>query len=554
MYGALTLPSVSTGFTSDSKSMVPVSIQGMADKVTKMSPLESMQEVFFDIRDSIDNLSTTFSDKISGLNSHLAFRLETLNKTMSNIGGIAEKDLGLEQVQTNIAIENEEEDNRDDSLDDKNKKVEGPNILASIKESFGSLIDALTPKSDVMKLGLLGLGTLLIMSQLDKISRFLGDTFKYINDKILPKAKIFYEDMKETTLGVFNGLFEKDKGLFPLLGKGLKQIADGFKEDDPVKKLQGLKTIFIDGTIKSISVLGDAVFGTLNASAKALGMDTPGLRKLQLQFRNLPETIDAFVARSIEKTKAQLKEIAETDSLPEATLVAARQIYDDLGAPVLNSLNKLVGVVFKPFMSDEYYKSVMKADFSSTAIKASIKVSLENLSNVMNKLGDSINVFANEMIDSVNKYLPNFMKMDKIPLKDDQFEIDTLASMEKQKLITPEQYEQGGFMYKKYQKQREKVIAIDSSLVAPINDFEKDFGVNANVGDIIDGSYKSNADKTKVIKALEKDSTPPGNITVITDAKKVSGDTVVSNNTNVTNHRVDSIESSSNALLAYFRQ
>ena len=51
--GALTLPSVSTGFTSDSKAMVPVSIQGMADKVTKMSPLESMQEVFFDIRDGI---------------------------------------------------------------------------------------------------------------------------------------------------------------------------------------------------------------------------------------------------------------------------------------------------------------------------------------------------------------------------------------------------------------------------------------------------------------------------------------------------------------------
>ena len=52
---------------------------------------------------------------------------------------------------------------------------------------------------------------------------------------------------------------------------------------------------------------------------------------------------------------------------------------------------------------------------------------------------------------------------------------------------------------------------------------------------------------------IAKDSTPPGNITVVTDAKKVSGDTVVSNNTNVTNHRVDSLESSSNALLNYFR-
>ena len=56
MLGALTLPSVSTGFTSDSKAMVPVSIQGMADKVQKMSPLETMQEVFFDIRDGIETL------------------------------------------------------------------------------------------------------------------------------------------------------------------------------------------------------------------------------------------------------------------------------------------------------------------------------------------------------------------------------------------------------------------------------------------------------------------------------------------------------------------
>ena len=60
MLGALTLPSVSTGFTSDSKAMVPVSIQGMADKVQKMSPLETMQEVFFDIRDGILILGDVF--------------------------------------------------------------------------------------------------------------------------------------------------------------------------------------------------------------------------------------------------------------------------------------------------------------------------------------------------------------------------------------------------------------------------------------------------------------------------------------------------------------
>ena len=113
--GALTLPSVSTGFTSDSKSMVPVSIQGMADKVTKMSPLESMQEVFFDIRDGIGNLGEIFREKISGLNDHLAFRLEKLNQTMSNIGNLAAKDLGFEKKTFDIVKQNEEEDERNES-------------------------------------------------------------------------------------------------------------------------------------------------------------------------------------------------------------------------------------------------------------------------------------------------------------------------------------------------------------------------------------------------------------------------------------------------------
>ena len=549
--GSLSLPSVSTPFDGAGASMMPTvsSNLGNLDNVKKMSPVESMQEVFFDIRDGINGLSESIKNQTGLLNNTLLGVITTL----TNIGNIAKKDLNLEKTQTKIDIENKNKGDFDDSVKTPvEKAAKGPGILSGLKDAFGSLFDKLTPKSTLGKLGMIAAAGALLMMNFDAVAGAIGKAAKFFKETIVPKAKVFYEDMKETTIGVFDGLFEKDKGLFPLLGKGLKDIADGFKENDPVKKLKGMKTIFVDGTIKSISVLGDGVFGTLNAAAKAIGMDTPGLRKLQLQFRNLPETINAFVARSIEKSKAQLKEITDTNSLPEATLVAARQIYDDLGAPVLNSLNKLVGIVFKPFMSDEYYKSVMKADFSSTSIKASIKTSLDNLSDVMDKLGDSINVFANEMIDSINEYLPNFMKMNKIPLKNDQYEIDTLASMEKQKLITPEQYEPGGFMYEKYQKQRSKVIEIDPLVVKPVSDFEKDFGVGTNVGDVIDGTYQMK-DKTKEIKTLEKDIAPPGNITVITDAKKITGDTVVSNNTTVTNHRVDSIESSSNALLQYFR-
>ena len=549
--GSLSLPSVSTPFDGAGASMMPTvsSNLGNLDNVKKMSPVESMQEVFFDIRDGINGLSESIKNQTGLLNNTLLGVITTL----TNIGNIAKKDLNLEKTQTKIDIENKNKGDFDDSVKTPvEKAAKGPGILSGLKDAFGSLFDKLTPKSTLGKLGMIAAAGALLMMNFDAVAGAIGKAAKFFKETIVPKAKVFYEDMKETTIGVFDGLFEKDKGLFPLLGKGLKDIADGFKENDPVKKLKGMKTIFVDGTIKSISVIGDGVFGTLNAAAKAIGMDTPGLRELQLQFRNLPETINAFVARSIEKSKAQLKEITDTNSLPEATLVAARQIYDDLGAPVLNSLNKLVGIVFKPFMSDEYYKSVMSADFSSTSIKASLKVSLDKLSNVMNKLGDSLNVFANEMIDSINEYLPKFAKIDKIPVKDNSFEIETLANMEEAKKGPfGSQYEPGGFMYKAYIKQREKVIAIDPSLVQPINDFEKDFGVDANVGDLIDGSYKSNADKTRVIKALEKNSMPPGNITIIKGGNS-SGDSVSATTVVAAEQIVNASDPAANALLQHF--
>ena len=573
MFNAQPFSPVSTGFTSGTSMLPTVSSVGV-EQVSKMSVADTMQEVFFDIRDGIDNLTKTFSNKISGLNKHLAFRLETLNNTMSNIGSVAKKDLGLEQVQTKIAKEdldlekktfaefkeNNEEDERDESLKTKPKEEEkGPGILASLKDAFGGLLDKLTPKSTLGKLGLLGAAGALLMMNFDAVTNAIGKAAKYFKETIVPKAKVFYEDMKETTIGVFDGLFEKDKGLFPLIGKGLAEIRDGFKEDDPVKKLKGMKTIFVDGTIKTISVLGDAVFGTLNASAKAIGMDTPGLRKLQLQFRNLPETIDAFVLRSVERIKGQLKEISETESLPEAALVTARQIYDDLAAPVLNSLNKVLAITLKTtgIIDDEYYNNLMKADFSTTALKAAIKNDFEKLGKVFDTMRDSVRVFSNEIIDQANEILPGFMKINKIPKKDDQFEIDYLASMEEAKLKSPEQYEPGGFMYKKYQKQRSKVIAIDPSVVIPDGPLEETFGVNFDLNEIIDGTAVRMKDKTKEIKDLTNqdfgDTVGPNNY-MIADNKQITTTTDASTVNIVSDQRVDSLETSQNALLDFFKR
>jgi len=93
-----------------------MSLLDSVDQVSKSSSDPAPGKVLTAIRDGITNLGSIFSSKISGLNKHLAFRLETLNNTMSKIGNIAAKDLGLEQVQTNIAIENEKDEDQDDSL------------------------------------------------------------------------------------------------------------------------------------------------------------------------------------------------------------------------------------------------------------------------------------------------------------------------------------------------------------------------------------------------------------------------------------------------------
>ena len=60
--GALSLPAIQSSFASGSSAMLPT-ISNVAS-VQKMSALDSMQEVFFDIREGIVNLSKVFAEKI----------------------------------------------------------------------------------------------------------------------------------------------------------------------------------------------------------------------------------------------------------------------------------------------------------------------------------------------------------------------------------------------------------------------------------------------------------------------------------------------------------
>jgi len=199
--GSSSFSKVSTGFTTDSKAMVPVSIQGMGGQVQKMSIFDSMQEAFFEIRDGVDNLAVVFTDKISALNEHLAFRFESLNQTLMRIAGISDEDLDLEEQQTKFAKDKAIEDDRDKSLRDDNKG-DGSSILDTLKERFNSLLDLLAPQSEIAKVGLLGLLTLGIMTQLPKLEKALEGVFKFTSDKLIPFIDGIF-DIKDDETGEF---------------------------------------------------------------------------------------------------------------------------------------------------------------------------------------------------------------------------------------------------------------------------------------------------------------------------------------------------------------
>ena len=247
--GSSSFSKVSTGFTTDSKAMVPVSIQGMGGQVQKMSIFDSMQEAFFEIRDGVDNLAVVFTDKISALNEHLAFRFESLNQTLMRIANISDEDLDLEEQQTKFAKDKAIEDDRDKSLRDDNKG-DGSSILDTLKERFNSLLDLLAPQSEIAKVGLLGLLTLGIMTQLPKLEKALEGVFKFTGEKLIPFIDSIFDIKDDET-----GEFKWDR----ILGVGL----GAYLTAKIAPALLGL--VFKAGGLSLIGITGLAVWATASA-------------------------------------------------------------------------------------------------------------------------------------------------------------------------------------------------------------------------------------------------------------------------------------------------
>jgi len=259
--GVSSFPTVSTGFNAEDSAMMPVT-SGNTSNLQQMSTSDTMKEVFFDIRDGITNLAKTFSDKISGLNKHLAFRLEKLNSTMSTIGSIAAEDLNIENQTFDQMQENQSLKDRQRSLGNQGEEpiVGGPGLLDVLKEDFKTLIDFLTPKSEGVKVGLLGMLALGIAAFLPDIEKIFEKIFIFFDKKFVP----FLKELPAKLNTLFDKFKAMDFSWKQYLGMGLGAYL-GLK----LGKLLLLRAFLVPGGFRVLGYVGLAVWAISSVFKKA---------------------------------------------------------------------------------------------------------------------------------------------------------------------------------------------------------------------------------------------------------------------------------------------
>ena len=107
-----------------------------------------------------------------------------------------------------------------------------------------------------MKMGLAGLALAGTMAAIGSIEGVIANTFKFIKEDIAPGVKRAMTEVKKDFTNFKENVFGKE-GFIPIVSSGFKDIMDGFKEGDFDKQVKGLKTIFVDGTVKGIATAGD---------------------------------------------------------------------------------------------------------------------------------------------------------------------------------------------------------------------------------------------------------------------------------------------------------
>ncbi len=551
MFNAQPFPTVSTGFSSGGSAMLPaVSNVG---EIRKMSPIDTMKEVFIDIRDGIDNLSKTFSEKISGLNKHLAFRLDKLNTTMTTIGKIAAKDLNIEQNTFKEMQENEARDERNEAINrgtDETPKDEGKGVLT---QSFKDLLDKLTPKTVGMKLGLAGLALAGTMAALSSIEGAIAGTFEFIKKTLAPAVKRGMTELKKDFKNLDEGLFGKE-GLVSILSEGFSDIYDGVKEGDFTKSVDGLKKILGPGVTKLVSVTGDAVVGVFDAVAKTFGYDGDALEKTQEWFRELPNNIDRYVDEFLTTATNVMNDLKKTyneEGFFAATKQGATGLFDSTVGLGLNYLKDGAAAIADHYGQDEVAKELSALDFSSDKFFESIK----NLAKLIydpetgNILGMDFPNISNllptlrEIADSIVASLPKWMRPD--TLAEQIAEKQENIQFQKNQIASGDDYD--GFLNK-----RTEIIANEEKELAELQrQYDEQYPMPLDANTMTNNNNR--IEKTNVLKSVSQIRTETGAPPVVSimqggnDNKQIKyeGDTIMKP------YRVGPVEMTSEAVLKF---
>jgi len=377
----------------------------------KMSPMESMQEVFFDIRDGITNLGDIFKEKISGLNSHLAFRLETLNKTMSKIGNIAASDLELGKAEFADEQSDQRADDRGKNLGQENVPSAGEEgdgdekkgMVASLKENYSNLGE----KGKIALFGAIAAGLMLAATKLNKI---IAPILKFFNETILPAFKRFYAVLEKDIGPVIDKVIDSISDALD----GLKEFFQGLIDLDFDKMKKGLKKIYTEALPKFISAVGVAIFSMVDGLLAFLGFEEDGvLRKFVVKvkdfFYDFPEKFKEMFVKAVESVTTFFQDSLTfvTETIPE--------FFTDMKDKLVQGIKDMISFIVDPIvqLKNDITESV---ELGVDKIKDGILNVVTKIKDTFTKLVNGLKGMANAVIDKINLVLPKRFEITKFEI------------------------------------------------------------------------------------------------------------------------------------------
>ena len=531
--GALSLVDSGGVVLSSGSAMQPVNTN-TGSQLQKMSPIDSMKEVFFDIRDGIGNLGSIFSDKIGGLNKHLAFRLETLNNTMSNIGNIAAKDLGLEQIQTNIDIENEKDEDRDNSLRDEKKT--SPGMLDALKNAFDGFVDKIQ-NSEVLKAGLFGLLALALFTQIDKVSKIFTEVFRFISETVIPNLKELNKIIQDSPSG-YLGLGGAILAITTLF-KGLRSVVAGVGVFiATISRPLAAIGRFLRGSVRILSKVISPLLkiipglGILGAFAKTLGPIGLAIQVIIGAF--------TFVNEFIKSWKAE-------GDLMTALGAGLIGVYDVLIGATLNLLADLGGFIVKKLGFENIGQSIQDMDFSFDSIMTGI----ENLKN-------SISDYFYNLIGRLRNKVPKALGGTKGSVFVPRYTEKKVSKADAKQMTAgnslPPSMRGGAESADGFYQRKGRIDVIplgDNAISSKIDEFNsQDLVIDTKTANMLAKNKTLIAESKRLDSEMKE---PAKGNNVYMDNKQVTGGTTVNNSrTTVGNQRVESTDRATRELNAVY--